>query len=442
LHTLQEIAAMNVNTYYSSTTATRSGTDSVFNKDHCSGKNCNKAQADQVTHNSRELAIVGAASNSTSGSVTLSLASIEAFKQSSVAETTAVAALPKESVSPAANPYAKSILTAINGQLALDVAEGASQEELQSRLEAGLSGFLTGFDDAFEQLSGLADFSASVRGEVLATKEQVLAGLAHTAEQLGLDASAITQAQEELRQQSEPAKQKSPGILQSASYSESSVQSSGVQYLSGANAAQFSNVNAFQAKENSFTFELATADGDKIKILVSSLDASRLQADRNGISAEAAQKNSFEFSVEGELDESELKAINDLLNQVNNLSESFFNGNVEQAFDQALNMGFDSGEIQSFSLKLTQTSYSQVEGTYGAQRGHHGDRHGNKVEPSKNLVHLGNFLQELEKANLLAEKMGQELSLIGQLADQFAAVHNTSDTSAAKFIDRLSSRQV
>ena len=349
--------------------------------------------------------------------VSLSQASIEASR---VSETNAIS--PTQTEKPANNPFANNILNAINGQLAVDVADGANQEELQSRLEAGLSGFLSGFNEAFEQLSALSEFSGDIRADVLDTKSQVLAGLAESAEQLGLDPSAIVQAQKELDTQlsEQGARPEQP---------ETQVLSTG--------GAQLESFNAFSASQNTFTFELETADGDKIQILVDSLKAAQLQVDDKDASGQIAQKNQFEFTVEGELDSDELKAINDLLNQVNAVSESFFGGNVEQAFDQALNMGFNSEEIQSFSLKLTQTSFTQVQSTYGADTAYRPEGEQGPAEPSKNLVHVGHFLQELEKANLLAEQMGQQLSLVTELADQISNAKGTGQASISDFVNRL-----
>ncbi|HEY7773428.1 MAG TPA: DUF5610 domain-containing protein [Marinagarivorans sp.] len=353
--------------------------------------------------------------------VSLSQASIQASRTEAAAPVAPVSA-----EKTANNPFANNILNAINGQLALDVADGASRSDLQSRLEAGLSGFLSGFDEAFEQLSALAEFSPSIRADVLATKTQVLDGLAETAEQLGLDPSAIQQAQATLNDQ----------VAKNASSEAPETKT-----LKSANFIPAGAMSAMQASKNSFSFELQTADGDKIEILVSALKASEIKADGETLTGQFAQKNQFELSIEGELDSDELKAINDLLNQVNSVSESFFSGNVEQAFEQALNMGFDSEEIQSFALKLTQSSFSQVQNAYTPEVGRSaGDASSTAASPSKNLVHLGNFMQELEKANVLAERMGQELSTVTELADNISKAKGLGEGGITEFVARLNSR--
>ena len=72
------------------------------------------------------------------------------------------------------------------------------------------------------------------------------------------------------------------------------------------------------------------------------------------------QQQSLSFSVRGELDEEELKAIGQLVNDANSLAEEFFNGDIETAFNQALELGFDEQELAGFALQLTKVENTQV----------------------------------------------------------------------------------
>lgn len=311
------------------------------------------------------------------------------------------------------NTYASTILSAIDAQLGRDTLDGASPKALQSRLEAGLEGFLQGFDEAFEQLSAMSEFSPDIRSDVLQTKEQVLAGLAAKADELGLDKSAIDLAQKGLAEQQ--ATQATQTIQSRAETTQPVEQGFALPSLTG--------FNGFAAKENTFAFYLTTADGDKIEILASALKAGEIQYGEEGSKVTYAEKNAFAFSVEGELDEGELKAINDLLNQVNTVAESFFDGDLEQAFEQAINMGFDANEIKDFSLVLTQTSTTRIQDAYENPQA--------SKQPSANqpLVDLGKFMIELDKANLLAEQMKQDLAIVGQLADRLNDARNGEQES-------------
>jgi hypothetical protein len=72
------------------------------------------------------------------------------------------------------------------------------------------------------------------------------------------------------------------------------------------------------------------------------------------------QENSFSFTVNGELDENELKAIGRLVADANELAGEFFNGNIESAFNQALELGFDEQELSSFALQLKKIENTQI----------------------------------------------------------------------------------
>lgn len=63
----------------------------------------------------------------------------------------------------------------------------------------------------------------------------------------------------------------------------------------------------------------------------------------------------FGFSVKGDLNEDELKAIYDVFDQVNDLANQFFDGNIEEAFKQAQNMEIDFGQLSNVSLDLQKT---------------------------------------------------------------------------------------
>ena len=72
------------------------------------------------------------------------------------------------------------------------------------------------------------------------------------------------------------------------------------------------------------------------------------------------QESSFSFSVRGELDTDELKAIGQLVSDANELAEEFFNGDIETAFNHALELGFDKQELSSFALQLTKVENTEV----------------------------------------------------------------------------------
>lgn len=69
----------------------------------------------------------------------------------------------------------------------------------------------------------------------------------------------------------------------------------------------------------------------------------------------SAFEEKFAFSVKGDLNEDELKAIYDVFEQVDELANQFFDGNIEEAFKQAQQMDIDFGQLQNVSLDLQKT---------------------------------------------------------------------------------------
>jgi hypothetical protein len=60
----------------------------------------------------------------------------------------------------------------------------------------------------------------------------------------------------------------------------------------------------------------------------------------------------FSYSVEDGLDKEEKSAIEALIKDVNSLQKDFFSGNVDQAFDKAIELSFDNEQIANFSMDL------------------------------------------------------------------------------------------
>ena len=76
------------------------------------------------------------------------------------------------------------------------------------------------------------------------------------------------------------------------------------------------------------------------------------------------ESSSFSFSVEGELDEDELRAIGELVSNTVDLADEFFNGDVDLAFEQALELGFDETELTGFALQLDSVQQTRITQTY------------------------------------------------------------------------------
>jgi hypothetical protein len=74
----------------------------------------------------------------------------------------------------------------------------------------------------------------------------------------------------------------------------------------------------------------------------------------------AAFEERFAFSVEGDLNEEELAAIADVFQQVDSLANEFYNGNIEKAFEQAMALNMDFGQLKSLDLNMEKSMTQAV----------------------------------------------------------------------------------
>jgi len=77
----------------------------------------------------------------------------------------------------------------------------------------------------------------------------------------------------------------------------------------------------------------------------------------------------WQVDVEGELDDDEVKALEKLFGQVQDLSDKFYAGDLAGAFDRAMALDMDGEQLASMSLRLTQTSVRQATDAYGSVAG-------------------------------------------------------------------------
>ena len=292
------------------------------------------------------------------------------------------------------------ILTFIEAQLLRDLADGATPEELESRIQAGLDGFEKGFSEASELLQGLQGMSEEIWGELEHTRDLVRQGVNELRQRfLGEEAEADSVEQEPAEAATASSNETAPVAIEAAqkpSVSSLYTQQSG-------------------AASNSFSFMLTTTDGDKVRISASSLRASLMESyvDSLGnvqVSSEQAQRDRFQLKVEGELDADELRAINDLLSQVAVLSEQFFAGDVEQAYSLATELGFDSSEISQFALRLKHTSVQQMSQAYNRNTAEGSKDAGRALHP------LADYVESLLQAYDTATRFQQPLQLMQDLA--------------------------
>lgn len=226
-----------------------------------------------------------------------------------------------------AEKASNNILGFIERRLMLDQADGATQAELAARLEAGLEGFEKGFAQAKEQLEALALFSPEIEADIHQTYDLVHQGISSLKEKY----VGITEPVQSTHKTSD--------TENSTANTEPTISAPDL-------ASTLSSPNNFFAQRNDFSFDLKTRDGDTVTIRASAQEVNALKYGKESSS-------NFSIEINGELDDDELAAINDLLSQVNDLATTFFSGDMNKAFEQALNVGYNYEEIAQFALKLT-----------------------------------------------------------------------------------------
>ncbi|MDO6424147.1 DUF5610 domain-containing protein [Saccharophagus degradans] len=342
-------------------------------------------------------------------------------------ETSNVYAQPKiQSVANKSEPTlaASNILGFIAQRLGLDAAEGDDTEALQSRLQAGLDGFLKGYGEAREQLLALGQLNGDVLDAVDKTYKDVLTGIADLAQEYGLENPAAD-------------------LLAEIKTNEEELNVDAVAQT--VNASNLS-LSAEMLQARTFEFEVKTAEGDivLIRALAEQSGSYSSNADGKSISASSSTVNQFSFSVEGELNSDEITALNDLLDKVSDLSATFYSGNLEGAFEQALSLGYDDEQIASFSLNLTMSTYTRVDDSYGkvarqGERPQPQEQSANKVEMmDAKVARMAAFIQQLEKIRLEGESMGIAHSALGSLLDKSVGQeHSAVRQHAERFLSAL-----
>lgn len=333
-----------------------------------------------------------------------------------------------------AEKVAGNILGFIERRLQMDVAEGATQEELQARLEAGLSGFKKGFAEASEKLKALSLLSPEIKADIGKTYDLVLEGVDELRKKF-IEAANTTETA--------PANS-NKGELKTATADKPAAGKLDVpNFLPAATSSYLGYGNYEYGRAREFSFELTTKDGDKVTIKASSSEGLALEAGRasrgnnsvGALNASYSSSQSFSLNVEGDLSEEELTAINDLLGRVNDLAGQFFSGNLDTAFEQAVNLGYDNEQIGSFSLNLAQVEIQQVTQAYQSVGPVRADDNSKPNLLSDQLLPLGNFIKDLLDSLDRASVFDEPKFLIGNVAERVTGTGEVEEQQGKRFRD-------
>jgi len=232
------------------------------------------------------------------------------------------------------------VLGFIEQRLRSEAAAGADPAKLEGLLAQAREGVEKGFAEARKILDGMGVLKGQVADDIDATYDKIQEGLK------GLQSDYASQA---------PSNAGNLVAVAVAARSE-----------------------RFAAQAETFDMQVTTRDGDRLKISIASASASWSQssvaAASNGSSSMLSASSSsgsiqigaWQVQVEGELDDEERAALEDLFKQVQDISSDFYSGNLSGAFDRAMQLNMDGSQLASMSLQLTQTSVRQATDAYGA----------------------------------------------------------------------------
>ncbi|HEV8077903.1 MAG TPA: DUF5610 domain-containing protein [Marinobacter sp.] len=222
---------------------------------------------------------------------------------------------------PSAADVASTVLSFVQLRLEQEAAAGADPERLANLMEQARSGIEKGYGEAREQIEALGLMKPELASQIDDGFNRIQNGLDKLAERfLGQPAAADGGAP---------------------------VSRSGMQVES--------------ASRGAFRFEVTTADGDKVSIVmeesrysaVQSRSATTGSGESSSLSAISASSGRYSFSVEGDLDSGEREAIAGLLEQAQGVAGQFFRGDVQGAFESARGLNLGGEELASFSLNLS-----------------------------------------------------------------------------------------
>ena len=330
-------------------------------------------------------------------------------------------------VNPAANRQtpeqtADNILGAIRTALDAAKSAGKDEKELTAILKQGAKGFRDGFREAVGTLAALGGLD-DVKSEISETRSLVRAGFAELRAEFvpkQLEPKQLEPKQAGL-DQSLKLKLKSPAqpIAKTALTEISSFSQTYAKTNRFASDGTFglhqsgSSASTVVAQSRTALIKIETAEGDVISIDLAAYSRQGSVASQNIRVSESAAGQTGGFSVQGDLSEAEFAALDDLLNQVDAVAKSFFEGDLDLAFARASSMGFDSEQLVGLSMSLTETTLS-ANATYGSVNGH------TESSASRDdLRRMSSYAQELERAVERASNFDRPEHLVSKLLSRF-----------------------
>lgn len=276
---------------------------------------------------------------------------------------------------------AKNVMSFVNSSLNAAKSRGVSTSELEEMLGQARQGANSGIDEAIEELS-----------ELNALDEELAKGIEQARNLIN---TAIDETQEDLVDDSEALPINTPSLTSHA-----------IEYGS----------ERYASKANSSDLSITSADGDVVTISFSALQESQISKNLSYSSNQnysemsyqhrdsSSSEMNFSYSVQGDLDKDELHAIKSLIKDISKIEKDFFAGNIDKAFNKALELGYDEEQLSSFNLELRQTQTNYVSQAYSEIANYNADENealNTAVRPV--LDFIGEFKELRDNANKMLD---------------------------------------
>jgi len=287
---------------------------------------------------------------------------------------------------------ANNVLSFIGNRIEAAKADGVDQEGIEELLQQARAGIEQGFGEALKELEDLSLLDESLAKDIQTSRTLIDDG--------------INELQQNLQ----------PPVTSNGQPVTDLFDVLGEEFAIDKQVALENAAYASQSRDSDLS--ITTADGDVVTISFSDFHE-RAAVERysastgDGFSSESYQASSssyssmsFSYSVEGELDDGEKEAIGALIKDINKLQTEFFSGDINKAFEMALDIGYDKEELSGFRLDLQQTQTTYVSQKY-AEVNNFGDD--NALAQNKEVKPLLDYIGEIQSlAETARELLGPQ----------------------------------
>lgn len=308
---------------------------------------------------------------------------------------------------------AKNVLNFVGGAIKSAKANGADDEELNGMFEKATSGVMKGIEMARKDLAGF--MNGEIDHGINESQRLIQSGIDELrAEIFGTEDSetqTVRMAETQIDYQRENSGQFEITTNDGDKVTISFANAQGFQYnqsLLEALAIPKQNYNSPKDSEEDSETEDAE-DGEGSASLTQRSESLNI-FERNGLS----------IQVDGELDEGELEALANLVGDIKGVADSFFQKDIEGAFNKALELGFDESELSGYALQLTQTEQIQVVQTYAEVSQYADNDSGNLNSPRALLKPIGDYMGDvMSMLDSVNRHLSEKSQFDGMLAELF-----------------------